>query len=579
MKIAGIDFPKPLIDALHDGELVIFAGAGVSMGEPAYLPNFEHLAKAIATGTGKTLRDGEEIDHFLGRLQHDGVKVHERAARILSRGGLKATELHQNLLRLYPDIGKIRVVTTNFDLLFEEAAKDIFDSVPEVFRASALPSGGEFNGIVHIHGSINYPDEMVITVKDFGRAYITEIRAARFLIELFSNFKILFIGYSYGDTIMNYLTEALTGREEGRRFALIDNSDDDPDRWHRLGIKPIIYPQSNKDDHSVLNEGVRDLANLIRWRASDWKHKITEIAENPLPLDEETVDLIEYALADATRTRFFTEAATTPEWIDWLDEREYFNPLFLYGTLSERDRVFSWWLVKQFAHNHTNKLFRLIGKHNTCLHPDFWHHLSWQIGRDEEVSWNADILSRWISLLLTTAQKFIDPHLLLQLGERCIQHEMLDSLLQIFDTMMGSYFQLKRDLLLPYGDENSENIQFNVELPLIGTDYYVLNQLWEEGLKPELPQVAERLLDRVIRRLEDRYITLCTWHKSHREWDIESDRRSAIEPHGQDSYSEAIDVLINTARDCLEWMGSNQADAAARWCDDSCARTHYYYAV
>ena len=119
MKIAGIDFPKPLINALHDDKLVIFAGAGVSMGEPACLPNFEHLAKAIAEGTGKTLRDGEEIDRFLGRLQHDGVKVHERAAEILSRDDLKATELHQNLLQLYPDVGKIRVVTTNFDPLFE----------------------------------------------------------------------------------------------------------------------------------------------------------------------------------------------------------------------------------------------------------------------------------------------------------------------------------------------------------------------------------------------------------------------------------------------------------------------------
>ena len=37
----NIDFPKPLLNALRDGELVVFAGAGVSMGEPACLPNFE----------------------------------------------------------------------------------------------------------------------------------------------------------------------------------------------------------------------------------------------------------------------------------------------------------------------------------------------------------------------------------------------------------------------------------------------------------------------------------------------------------------------------------------------------------
>ncbi len=566
MRIAEINFPVPLLNALRDGKLVIFAGAGVSMDEPACLPSFKNLADMIAAGTGQALQSGEEIDRFLGRLQHEGVKVHERAAEILSPD-VEPTELHRNLLRLYPDAGPVYVVTTNFDLLFEQAAENLFGNVPEVFRAPALPLGRQFKGIIHLHGAVSTPSEMVITDEAFGRAYMTEGWAARFLVELFSNFTVLFVGYSYDDTIMSYLTRALPPRETDQYFALTQEINFNFQQWDLLEVKPITYPQSREDDHSTLDEGIRRLAELIQRRAVDWHREITAIAENPPSLDEETEDLIEYALADTTRTRFFTEAATAPEWIDWLDEREYFNPLFLYGALSERDRVFSWWLVKQFAHNHTNKLFRLIGKHNTCLHPVFWHDLSRQIGKDEEVSWNADILSRWISLLLATAQKFIDPHLLLQLGERCIQHEMLDSLLQIFDTMMESYFQLKRNFLLPYGDENSEDVLFNVELPLIGTDYYVLNQLWEEGLKPKLPQVAERLLDRVIRRLEDRYITLCTWHESHREWDIESDRRSAIEPHEQDSYSEAIDVLINTARDCLEWMGSNQADAAARWCD------------
>ena len=575
MKIAGIDFPKPLINALHDGELVIFAGAGVSMGEPACLPNFKHLAKTIAEGTGETLTAGEEIDHFLGRLQHGKVKVHERAAEVLAQDNLKFTELHRNLLRLYPGVGKVRVVTTNFDLLFEQAAEDIFGSVPEVFRAPALPSGGEFNGIVHVHGSINHPDEMVITVKDFGRAYMTEGQVARFLIELFSNFKILFIGYSYGDTIMNYLTDALTGRENGERFALTGERDSDTDRWHRLGIEPITYPQSSENDHSALDEGVRRLADLIRRGAVDWHREITAVAENPPPLDEETKDLIEYALADATRIRFFTEAATNPEWIDWLDEQEYLKPLFIDGTLGEGDGIFSWWLVEQFAHTHANHLFLLIGKHNMRLHPRFWYDLAYRIGVDRETSWNKDILSRWISLLLATVQGSVNATspgptntsiLLQRLGERCIQHQIPDGLLQIFDVMMGNYLRLKPGFSWPNDNENDQTPPVNIELPLIGK-HNGLSKLWEEGLQLELSQVAESLLSRVIKRLEDQYVTLCNWQKADRNWDPTSDSRSAIEPHEQDRYPQAIDVLIDAARDCLEWLVLNQADAAARWCD------------
>ena len=55
MKIAEIDFPSPLLSALRDGELVIFAGAGVSMGEPACLPSFKELAEKIAQGTGEAI--------------------------------------------------------------------------------------------------------------------------------------------------------------------------------------------------------------------------------------------------------------------------------------------------------------------------------------------------------------------------------------------------------------------------------------------------------------------------------------------------------------------------------------------
>ena len=575
MRIAEINFPGPLLNALRDGKLVVFAGAGVSMGEPAYLPNFKHLAKMIAKGTGKALQDGEEIDRFLGRLQHEEVKVHERTVEVLSRNGLESTELHRNLLRLYPDDGPVRVVTTNFDLLFEQAAENLFGNVPEVFRAPALPLGRQFNGIVHLHGAVSTPSEMVITDEAFGRAYMTEEWAARFLVELFSNFTIIFVGYSYDDTIMNYLTRALPPRETDQYFALTQEINFNPQQWDLLEVKPITYPQSSEDDHSTLDEGIRRLADLTRRGAVDWHREITEIAENPPPLDEETEDLIEYALRDDTRTRFFIEAATSPEWIDWLDERdEYLTPLFGDSTLNRRDEIFSRWLVEQFSYTHTNELFLLIGKHNMRLHPRFWYELAYRIGRDRETSWDTDILSRWIALLLATVQGnvnsnslgHIHPSTLLQwLGERCIQHEMLDSLLQIFDAMMGNYLRLKPGFSWPGDDENDGGPPINVELPMIGK-HDGLSKLWEEGLQLELSQVAESLLNRVIRRLEDRYIMLCSWQKADRNWDPESDSRSAVELHEQDRYPRAIDVLIDAARACLEWMLLNQVDAATQQC-------------
>ena len=82
----------------------------------------------IAKETGKTLEEREPIDRFLGRLQNAGVDVHVRAEKALSCEDREATELHHNLLRIYSDAAQVRIVTTNFDPLFEKAAGAVFDN-------------------------------------------------------------------------------------------------------------------------------------------------------------------------------------------------------------------------------------------------------------------------------------------------------------------------------------------------------------------------------------------------------------------------------------------------------------------
>ena len=336
MKIAEIDFPEPLLAALRDGNLVVFAGAGVSMGEPSRLPNFPDLAREVAVGTGQTLQNSEPVDRFLGRLQHEKVDVHGRAAQALSREDLKPTELHRDLLRLTSEVGQVRVVTTNFDQLFEQASKDVLDSSPEVFRAPALPLGNHFNGIVHVHGAVNHPDGMVLTDQDFGRAYLTEGWARRFLVALFRRFTVLFVGYGHNDTVMNYLARALPESAASQRFALTGERDADLQRWRVLGIEPIKYPQDNDGDYSKLHEGVRRLADFSRRSVLDWKREITELARKKPPLlGDEEAGLIEEALKDETRTRFFTDSASSPEWIDWLDKRKHLDALFSSGNLSD----------------------------------------------------------------------------------------------------------------------------------------------------------------------------------------------------------------------------------------------------
>ena len=80
----------------------------------------------------------------------------------------------------------------------------------KIYDAPALPLGDGVKGIVHIHGNVCEPVYMVVTDDDFGKAYLSDGYVARFLVKLFESYPVLFIGYSYNDVIVRYLTRAMT---------------------------------------------------------------------------------------------------------------------------------------------------------------------------------------------------------------------------------------------------------------------------------------------------------------------------------------------------------------------------------
>ncbi len=524
------------------------------MGEPACLPDSRTLTREIARDTGETLNCSEPEDRFLGKLYDNGVSVHARAAAALSRDDLEPTELHRCLLRLYPSAGKVRLVTTNFDQLFELAAGMEFKETPEVFSAPVLPPARSFRGIVHVHGSVNNPHEMVLTDIDFGRVYLTEGWARRFLISLFREFKVLFVGYSHNDTVLHYLARSLREIVPRQRYALTAESGADATRWQSLGIKPIPYPQECQNDHSALNEGVNRLAVHVRRGVLEWRNLIRELARRPPPVNKEAADIIEEALRDPTKTRFFTERATLPEWIDWLDERKHLAPLFGHGELSECSGVLSYWLANRFACHAANKLFLLIGKHKVRLHPNLWWKIGHEVSRGE-ADLDNNVLSRWVSVLLTDIPENSDSHHILHsLGDLCVRHGLFNSLLQIFDAMTVSRLVLKPG----FPSVNDEETPIRAELKTIGAPY-ALWDIWRDHLKPNLNQIAEPLLRIVVGRLEERNRNLLVWG-SNESWG-----RAAIESHGQNRSSWSPNVLIDAARDCLEWLADNQAEAIAPW--------------
>ena len=230
----GPDIPDELLVARDAGKVILFCGAGVSQAE-AKLPNFTELARRAIEilGAAQDSRarvllgralDFEPLpgigglvatDRVFGLLEQEFEIADVRAAvaQAIQPEPDAKLDAHRTLLDLATARGNTRLVTTNFDLLFENCAAELQSSGPP-----SLPdpsSDKDFRGVVHLHGRVDSAyrqardDEFVISSADFGRAYLSVGWATRFIQRLLSRFEVLFIGYTADDPPMQYLLEGL----------------------------------------------------------------------------------------------------------------------------------------------------------------------------------------------------------------------------------------------------------------------------------------------------------------------------------------------------------------------------------
>lgn len=553
MRLDSIEFPTDLIDAIRNDDLVVFAGAGVSMGAPAYLPDFRTLATNIGSGTAISRESSEPDDRYLGRLAQRGIKVHELACKALSRESLQPTPLHHGLLRLFSDPQVTKIVTTNFDTLFEKAASDLGHNV-EIYRAPALPLGRSPFGVVHVHGSVIRCGDIVLTDADFGRAYLTEGWARRFLVDLFNTWTVLFVGYSHSDAILTYLARALPRESGKKRYALVDERQGES-RWHLLGIESIAYPQRDPADHSHVTSGIGRLATLIRRSTIDWHTEVAEICQHPPPIDPEQGDLVAEALRRIETARPFFNNAVHPDWIDWLDRRGLLSDLFGGRELSEVGEGLAGWLVAKFATDETQPYaLQVIARHGNKLSLDTWRTIARQIAVRDDLDLSATALSRWLVVLLAGGPRFGESTFLCWLATRAGKRGLGGHVLQIFSALLDPKIELE-------AGSSSLSVQVRATPR---ADHHGLSEIWTKQLRAQIDVVAQPVLERCVRYFEQVRAITAAWNGDEGS-DVASYNRNAIEPHEQDKYAEAVDVVIDAARDSLEALCRAAPEIGASW--------------
>lgn len=361
----GPEIPNELLQAHEDGRVVFFCGAGISY--PAKLPGFEGLVRRIYKEVGtdfseieKRAFDKQQFDATLDLLERrlPGQRNSVREALALSlKPNLRlknATRTHEALLCLARTRkGVMRLVTTNFDRIFDAAAKKMGQTYQE-FSAPMLPvpKSSRWDGLVYLHGvmpkklDLTMLNRLVVTSGDFGLAYLTERWAARFVGELFRNYVVCFVGYSINDPVLRYMMDALAadrmlGEVTPTAWAFADcNPGQEHEKeieWEAKGVSPILYTvPTGTYDHSALHDSLHAWGETYRDGVTGKERiVVTHALARPSAStsEDDFVGRMLWALSDRSGlpARRFAELEPVPP-LDWLLE-SYTKARFLHGDL------------------------------------------------------------------------------------------------------------------------------------------------------------------------------------------------------------------------------------------------------
>ena len=331
------NLPGELLEAHEENKLVFICGAGISKNSGLEL--FEGLTNQVIEDLGGTLEPEEEMlmkansyDKVFSLLERDErfgfEQVRESVKKNLATPSKPNLEVHKSILKLSKNReNELKLITTNFDVLFEEA-----DDTIKSYKAPLLPipKPDRWSGLVHLHGCIEDDlKNLVLSSSDFGIAYLTERWASRFVSELFRHYTVLFIGYSVDDPVMKYLIDAIAAERKrdsriGSAYAFVASNDNEVNKiesqWKTKNIVPIIY-KAKEGDHSLLNK------TLWAW-AKSWtgglesKHNIvSKIGKNkPKSIPQNEIEKLIWAISSdksgSTARTFAKLGKKAP--IEWL---------------------------------------------------------------------------------------------------------------------------------------------------------------------------------------------------------------------------------------------------------------------
>jgi NAD-dependent SIR2 family protein deacetylase len=366
----GPDIPDELITAQEKGQIIFVCGAGVSCA--AGLPLFKGLVERVYEKLGEDWnlhpaeREGMRENGVL-KGQYDRVlrslerrlaasdTARNRSMRDRIRAAVRDVLTppddanlanHLALLKLSRDAeDRVRLLTTNFDTLFERAWFGDHRAPIESYAGLAMPQPktARCTGVLHLHGRLgdswpglnNYLEtDLVLTSAEFGDAYLRAGWASRYVYDLVRAYTVVLVGYQAEDPPMRYLLEALEADRERfpdlqkvYAFASCELGEEKLEGalWRAKAVEPILY-STNDDDHSSLYDSVREWQRYAE-DPTAWRREQLRVVlnESPGSLPDARIQECAALPAHGDASQLLGELSPKAEWLPVLLEKRVFD--------------------------------------------------------------------------------------------------------------------------------------------------------------------------------------------------------------------------------------------------------------
>ena len=288
----NIERKRELIELVASGEAVLIVGAGSSVrvgyvtwaGLLEELENLANECGGFEPDEGKRENDplayAKDIKSHICDETGDLNRYYALLYKLFKPRTPSFAGFHKMLVSL-PFRG---ILTTNYDTVLEAALNDkdptrahdntlVIGSHPAIRVHDFLMSMNDKRipqWIVHLHGSIDRSDSIILGIKDYHRAYGFRLTAnqvprdsewtlhRKLLWAMLATRRVVFIGFSMDDPYFNKMLETVSADlwiwDKSIHFAIMDisseSAEDSKDKAKRLrkeyGVDTVFYDNSDK---------------------------------------------------------------------------------------------------------------------------------------------------------------------------------------------------------------------------------------------------------------------------------------------------------------------------------------------